>query len=160
LQNERKSGPGNLIAYLTAVIRAVKYIQCPGSEEILDTWQHLSQASKWLHWKEVLAVVKQQREVSLLAAPWSTGCCSFGSAADGSSIQQCPHRQTLGSFKTVRSAGVQRIPLEERQSYFLGHLRKYLKKLRPRLLEQVPHNRRTHTVGPLQTITTHAVGRS
>jgi hypothetical protein len=59
---------GRFLDHLTAVIRAVKYIQCPGSEEILDTWQHLSQASKWLHWKEVLAVVKQQREVYEAAA--------------------------------------------------------------------------------------------
>ena len=73
----------NLVAYITATIRVIKFFGTDVPEDLLttyrtwsshydrkrsaarrgmQTWQNLSQQSKWLHWKEVISVVREQRE--------------------------------------------------------------------------------------------------
>lgn len=81
VQEERKIKPGTLAGYCQAITRGLKFLSAMGKEtdvaqEYLrsvttqfqkeaaantKTWQELSWQNKWLHWEEILKVVKDQR---------------------------------------------------------------------------------------------------
>lgn len=81
-QEERKVKPGTLAGYCQAVSRGLKFLASRGKDTddgqaylrsltaryqreaaaSAKTWQELSWANKWLHWQEILKVVKDQEE--------------------------------------------------------------------------------------------------
>lgn len=86
LQEERGNQPGTIAAYCQVLTRGLKYLASKGEDaaeglEYLkglttryqrqaetgksasNSWQRLSQNKKWLHWEEVLEVLKLQRAV-------------------------------------------------------------------------------------------------
>ena len=207
LQKERKSTPGNSITYLTAALRAVAYNgSAPAGvaetyrkwsahlshkrdvdRKARQSWEELSSQSKWLHWKEVVEVVKEQRD------EYERACSALARAREGLryavlllytclppgrsleyrtlTFQRCECRELipcvptpadptlnvlytaddrrqgglyLGAFKTVGSAGAQKISLGDAHGYFLAHIDRYIDRLRPRLLRLQPEEERKH----------------
>ena len=80
-QEERKSAPGNLVSYITAVMRVVKFSAVATGKDVSptyrgwargyereraaeasdNTWEALSEKKRWLHWEEVMEVLRQQK---------------------------------------------------------------------------------------------------
>ena len=141
-----------------------------------QTWEELSRKSKWLHWQEIIDVLRMQRE-SYEVPPdvvspkyksaygiryfYSTHLCHQGMLLNSLIFEWCEHshlfptlptpsdteknvlyiatddyvaRLYLGSFKTLKTAGTQKIILSKSHQYFIRQIQKYLKNIRPRLL--------------------------
>jgi integrase len=81
MKEERKSAPGNLVTYITAVMRVVKFSAVATGKDVSptyrgwaqgyereraaeasdNTWEALSEKKRWLHWEEVMEVLRQQK---------------------------------------------------------------------------------------------------
>ena len=81
-QVERSASPGNIMAYIQAAQRGVWFLDRETSDPVYEmfkswmrdystkcesqrgyqSWEDLSSCSKWLHWEEVIEIVKIQKE--------------------------------------------------------------------------------------------------
>ena len=77
-QASRASKPSNLIQYVSAAIRVLKHLELTEPLNLYNTWiraftkqmetttprtwEELSKRNQWLHWEEVLVVLRKQRE--------------------------------------------------------------------------------------------------
>ena len=91
-QAERNASAGNIMAYIQAAQRGLRFLSYSDGVDIsdvydtlkcwlrdydckrqsqrgADSWEELSQKKRWLHWEEVIETVKKQKEAYELAPP-------------------------------------------------------------------------------------------
>ena len=88
-QVERSASPGNIMAYIQAAQRGLRFLGRETSDPVYEvfkswmrdystkresqrgaeSWEDLSSRSKWLHWEEVIETVRLQKEAYESAPP-------------------------------------------------------------------------------------------